>query len=216
MKTGWLGVLLAAASGAAGGESALPNLKQAKSIVLSRRVTGQVGKSLDFRVVQTDRSVNYKLRATWMTPEVIRANARIQQLEKGLREGGIVRLEEEARAAGSIVILVELDPHEGSGVIPSDWVALLGAPGHEGDTQRLARGVSSPKLRDVAALGAVPPRDYSYELFWIVFPLTGNDGRPLFDSADQEAELTVRIQNRSGKVHWRVPDHVRAGAKAAK
>ena len=47
--------------------------KHAKSIALAGRVTGQAGKSLDFRITATDRSYNFKLRATWLTPATIRA-----------------------------------------------------------------------------------------------------------------------------------------------
>lgn len=203
-------LLLAMGIAASGADSSSLDAKQAKSIVLAQRVAGQVGKSLDFRVVQTDRSVNYKLRATWMTPEVIRANARLQQLARALPEVQANHLVEEAEQAGAVVILVELDPREGSGVIPGDWMALLGSREQRSGAMRQVAGVSNPKLRDVAALSAVQPRDYSYELFWLVFPLTDSNGQPLFTAEDKEAELTVRIQNRSGKVHWPLPEYVRS------
>jgi hypothetical protein len=184
--------------------------KRARAVVLSQRVTGQVGKGLDFRVIQTDRSINYKLRATWMTPEAIRATARMRQLASGLSVGQTRRLVEDAEAAGEIVILVEIDPREGSGVIPGDWVALLGPREQSGVEVRQVAGVNSPKLRDLAALAAVAPRDYSFELFWLVFPLKTNEGKPVFTASDREAELSVRIQNRVGKVRWPIPEHLRA------
>ena len=183
--------------------------KQAKTIALATRVNGQVGKSLDFRVVGTDRSYNYKLRATWMTPQVIRAVARLQQFAKALTGEETRKLVTQAEAAGEIVILVEIDPREGSGVIPNDWVALLGTRTEQGATSRAVRGVSKPKLRDLPALAGGAPRDYSYEMFWLVFPAIGEDGQPLFSPADREAELSVRIHSKVGKVRWPVPEYIR-------
>ena len=52
---------------------------QAERIGKEMRKSGQVGKSLDFRIIHTERAINYKLRATLMTPDVIRASARVEQ-----------------------------------------------------------------------------------------------------------------------------------------
>jgi hypothetical protein len=183
--------------------------KQARTIALATRVSGQVGKSLDFRVTGTDRSYNYKLRATWMTPQVIRAVARLQQLATALTNEETRKLVAEAEAAGEIVVQVEIDPREGSGVIPNDWVALLGTRTEPGAASRAVRGASRPKLRDLPALAGGVPRDYSYEVFWVVFPAQGEDGQPLFSPADREAELSVRIGGKVGKVRWPVPEYIR-------
>ena len=183
--------------------------RQAKAIALATRVNGQAGKSLDFRVTGTDRSYNYKLRATWMTPQVIRAVARLQQFAKALTGEETRKLVTEAEAAGEIVILVEIDPRVGSGVIPNDWVALLGTRTGQAAASRAVRGVSNPKLRGLPALAGGAPRDYSYEMFWVVFPAKGEDGQPLFSAADKEAELSVRIHGKEGKVRWPVPDYIR-------
>jgi hypothetical protein len=101
--------------------------KRANSILSAQRVSGDVGRNLDFRVVRTDRSVNYKLRATWLTPDAVRAAARLEQIAKSLSQEETRRLVAEAERAGDTVIMVELDPREGSGVIPSDWIATFGA-----------------------------------------------------------------------------------------
>jgi len=183
--------------------------RQAKAIALATRVNGQAGKSLDFRVTGTDRSYNYKLRATWMTPQVIRAVARLQQFAKALTGEETRKLVTEAEAAGEIVIQVEIDPREGSGVIPNGWVALLGTHTERGAASRAVRGASKPKLRHLPALAGGAPRDYSYEVFWVVFPAKGEDGQPLFSAADKEAELSVRIHGKEGKVRWPVPDYIR-------
>ena len=44
------------------------NTKMIKTITKKYRVNGQVGGSFDFRIRNTERSYNYKLRATWFTP----------------------------------------------------------------------------------------------------------------------------------------------------
>ena len=108
-----------------------------------------------------------------------------------------------AQAAGEIIIQVEIDPREGSGVIPNDWVALLGAG------KRVVRGTNNSMLRELPALAPVFPRDYSYEIFWLVFPRKGDDGQPLFFSSDSYAELAVQVQGKVGKVRWPVPEYLR-------
>ena len=185
------------------------NAKQAKTVALATRVNGQVGGTFDIRVIGTDRSYNYKLRATWMTPEVIRAVARLQQLAKALTGDETRKLVTESEAVGDVVIQVEIDPREGSGVIPNDWVALLGPRTEQGTASRAVRGISNQKLRDLPALAGGVPRDYSYEVFWVVFPAKGEDGQSLFSPADKEAELSVRIHSKMGKVRWPVPDYIR-------
>ena len=181
--------------------------KQARSIALGGRVTGQVGKSLDFRITATDRSYNFKLRATWLTLSTIRALARLDQIARALSDAETQKAVASALAASDIVFQVEIDPREGSGIIPSDWVALLGPRREAAEPRRAVRGISNPKLRDYPALAAVAPRDYSYEIFWLVFPSTAEDGKPLFASTDREAELAVRIHGKVGKVKLPIPEH---------
>src|SRR6266705_4931635 len=113
----------------------------ARSVALSTRVSGQVGKSMDFRVTGTDRSYNYKLRATWLTPDVIRATARLLQLSEHMSDEQTQALVAEAEAAGDTVVLVEIDPREGSGVIPNDWLAFLRPRG--GAEDQAAKGMNS-------------------------------------------------------------------------
>lgn len=177
---------------------------QAKKLALSTRVNGQVGKSLDLRIVATDRSINYKLRATWMTPPVIRATARLHQIAGALSDPATKQLVADAESVGDIVIQVEIDPREGSGVIPNNWVALLGPAA----SPRKVRGTNSPKLRDLPALSGGARRDYAYDVFWLVFPAKGEDGLSLFSSQDREAELTVQIYGKIGRVRWPVPAHL--------
>lgn len=75
----------------------------------------------DTRGLKTERAINYKLRATWFTPEVIRASARFAQLKDRLSDRETQSLVSEAESVGGTVMIIELDPSEGSGVIPLDW-----------------------------------------------------------------------------------------------
>ena len=78
-------------------------------------------------------------------------------------------------AAGDTIIMVEIDPREGSGVIPNDWTAFLQVKGRP---ERVVRGRVEPRLRDVPALAGVLRRNYDYDRFWMVFPLQTDDGQP--------------------------------------
>jgi len=154
--------------------------KQARQKIASSRKNGQVGGSFDLRVTSTDRSYNYKLRATWITSEVAGAAARILMLARGLSA-------EQALAAippldsNKTYVLVEIDPREGSGVIPRNWTAQFKqAPGTV---------LADTEWRDF--LSAFP-RDYAYDIFLLAFPA----------SSTGEAELTVRIYDKVGRVQW--------------
>jgi hypothetical protein len=183
--------------------------KRANAVAAAARANGDVGRNLDFRVIRTERSINYKLRATWMTPDVIRACARLEQIKKTLTDEEALKLVAGAEAAGDTVILVELDPREGSGVIPGDWTATLSPRAGPTAPVRVARGTSVPRLRELPALAGFGRRDYAYDVFWVVFPLRAENGESLFRVEDAEAELSVRIYEKIGKVHWPIPPSIR-------
>lgn len=183
--------------------------KRAISTVAAQRATGDVGRNLDFRVIRTDRSINYKLRATWLTPDVIRASARLEQIKMTLTNEETLKLVADAEAVGDTVILVELDPREGSGVIPIDWTATLSPRSGASATLRIARGASVPRLRELPALVGFGRRDYAYDIFWVVCPLSTANGDQLFRAEDLEAELSVRIYDKVGKVRWPIPNSIR-------
>jgi hypothetical protein len=134
--------------------------EQAVNIVKAMRVNGKVGSSWDFRVTHTDHAVNYKLRATLLTPEVIRAAARIEQLRSRLTDDQTRALVAEADSAGDVVILVEIDPREGSGVIPLDWRVFLQPKGEKPGSSFSITGLKSPQLRNLKALSGVMRRDF--------------------------------------------------------
>jgi hypothetical protein len=182
--------------------------KQAVKIGNSMRVDGRVGGWLDTRVIHTEHSYNYKLRATWLTPEVIRASARMHQILEGMDDEQAVELVEDAEGRGDTVILVEIDPREGSGIIPLDWVAMLRPTAGDGSGP-VVRGVDRPVLRTVKALSGTSGRDFAYDVFWVVFPLVDSQGEPLFRDSDKEADLVVRIRGKEGRVSWAIPRSIR-------
>ena len=190
------------------------NAAQAQQIGRTHRVNGRVGGIFDLRVVHTEHSFNYKLRATWLTPEAIRATARLAQLADALSTEQTQILVTQAEAAGDTVIMVEIDPREGSGVIPLDWTAYLGPRGSQPGEGAIARGKSVPNLREIRALSGVFRRDYNYEVFWVAFPLSSESGSPLFPEGVSEAELVVRIHNKEGRVSWLVPESIKRGRRS--
>lgn len=179
---------------------------QAQQIGRGTRVSGRVsgGQGL----LHTERAYRYKLRATWLTPEVIRATARLIQLRERLSNDQTEALVTDAEAAGDTVFMVEIDPVEGSGVIPRDWGAVLELKGSGAGQPAIVKGASVPQLRDVPALSGVFRRDYDYEVFWIVFA-GGTKATPLFPETASDAELVVRIYNKEGRVKWPVPESIR-------
>jgi hypothetical protein len=183
--------------------------RQADSIGRQTYKRGRVGGLFDTRLLKTERSYNYKLAGTWLTPETIRASARLIQLRSRLSDEDTLKLVNEAEAAGDSVIMIEIDPREGSGVIPTDWEAFLQPKSHR---DHAVTGQIAPKLRDVRALGGVLRRNYDYDRFWAVFPLMRADGSALFAGDDAVAELVVRIHNKEGRIEWPIPHSLRPNA----
>ena len=181
---------------------------RAQAVGKAAYVQGRVGGIFDTRLLKTERSYNYKLAATWLTPEVIRASARLVQLNERLSDDAARALVTEAERAGDTVVMVEIDPREGSGVIPDDWAAFL-QPATDADSTAGVKGTDTPSLRTVRALSGVLRRNYDYDRFWVVFPLKYPDGKPLFSSVDATAELVVRIHDREGRVKWPIPPGLR-------
>lgn len=182
--------------------------EEALAIGESMRAEGRAGNLIDTRIRNTERSYKYVLRVTWLTPEVIRAKARLIQLEEFLTDRETEALVEEAEAVEGTVMLVEIDPREGSGVIPLDWLALLRPLGVD-DPSRIVRGRSEPRLRHVRALQGVLERDYAFDIFWIVCPLVTEAGDPLLPDEVHQAEMIVRIHEKEERVAWTIPSSIR-------
>jgi hypothetical protein len=196
--------------------------QEAESVGKSTYHDGKVGSrellvwlGVDTRLLKTERSQNYKIRATWFTPEVIRASARSAQLRDRLSDKETQALVAEAEAVSGTVVMIELDPNEGSGVIPLDWSAFLQPKGNTSPNEAV-RGVKMPELRKAQVFQGVQQRNYDYERFWFAFPLVRDDGNVLVPPDKSELELVVRIYNREGTVNWLVPPSIRALEDTAK
>jgi hypothetical protein len=190
--------------------------QEAESVGKSTYHDGKVGSrellvwlGVDTRGLKTERSQNYKIRATWFTPEVIRASARSAQFRDRLTDKETQALVAEAEAVKGTVIMIELDPNEGSGAIPLDWSAFLQPKGNTSPNQAV-RGVQMPDLRKSRVFQGVMQRNYDYERFWVVFPLVRDDGNALLAPDKNDLELIVRIYNREGTVSWTVPSSIHA------
>lgn len=183
---------------------------RAESTAKAAYEEGRVGGWFDTRILSTDRAYSYKLAATWMHHDVVRATARVLQLTERLSNEEAKGLVAQAEAAGAIVVMVEIDPREGSGVIPNDWSAFLQPVLAGGRSGRPVRGISAPNLRDVRALAGVRRRNYAYDRFWVTFPATHDDGAPVLSDEASHAELVVRIAGNEGRVRWPIPAAVKA------
>lgn len=187
------------------------------AVVAAAHADGKVGSRTllfwtgwDRRLLKTERAQNYKLRATWFTPDVVRASARSAQLRSRLSDDETRKLVDEAARAGDTVVVVDIDPNEGSGVIPTDWEAFLHPKHAPSESGQFVRGTVVEELRNVRALQPIAQRNYDYDRFWVVFPLKTDGGSPLFTPSDSHAELLVRIYNREGAVTWPIRADVRA------
>jgi len=173
-------------------------MEQVESVGRTAYKTGRVGGFFNTRLLKTERSYNYKLAATWLTPEVIRATARMLQVRSRLDREEARKLVEEAEQIADAVFIIEIDPREGSGVIPHDWEAFLQPKARP---EAAVRGTLNQKLRGVRALAGVLRRNYDYDRFWVTFPLS-DAGSPVFTAQDRTAELVVRIYDKEGRVEW--------------
>jgi hypothetical protein len=174
------------------------SVSQAESIGKSTYQQGRVGGFFDSRILKTERSYNYKLAATWLTPDVIRATVRLLQVKSRLNDEETRKLVAEAEEVGNAAFIVEIDPREGSGIIPNDWEAFLQP---KGQADLAVRGTIRPELREVRGLAGVLRRNYDYDRYWVTFPLS-QGGVPLFRSGHRATELVVRIHDKEGRVEW--------------
>ena len=176
--------------------------KDARRRLTAMRMSGQVGKTFDTRILSTDRSYNYKLRATWITADVAVAAARLLVVTKGASAETAEGLVREFTSPTWQYVLVEIDPREGSGVIPGDWTARFGPADVEG------RDIVGEIVPDQAPwrtyVGAFP-RNYDYDIFLVRFLTHKTDGTPVLESTDRNAQLTVRIHDKIGRVRWPIP-----------
>ena len=94
--------------------------KEATKIGRKWRVAGRVGWGHVKWELFYSGVYFYELRATLMTPEAIRAAARLEQLKRHLTDSETRELVMEAEKPDGLVAFIEINPREGSGVIPLD------------------------------------------------------------------------------------------------
>lgn len=190
------------------------NLKQAEKIGQSTVKEGRSGSSFDFRIMSQDKAFTYQVRATVFTPEVIRASARAEQIRNRLSADDARKMVADAEAAGDLVMMIEIDPAEGSGVVPLDWRVFLQPGGFKPGEDGAVAGVKAPYLRNEKVFRGVTKRDYEYDVFWVVFPLVDQEKKPLFKDSATSFELFVGIYKKEGKITWPISPSLRARMEA--
>ena len=182
--------------------------KQAIEIGKNMRATGHVS-GTGRGIFNTEKSIGYKIRATWITPDVIRATARLHQIQNRSSDEEIKLLVSKAAKRAGMVFMIEIDPNEGSGVVPSDWQAFLQPKRSELGKADTVAGINTPALREELLFGGVFHRDYNYDVYWVVFPQCTREEKPLFTDADKEIELIIRIEKREGKIRLPISESMR-------
>lgn len=190
------------------------DLKKAETIGQSTVKKGRSGSMFDLRIMDQDKAINYQLRATLFTPEVIRASARAFQLRNRLSADDARLMVKEAEDAGDLVVMIEIDPAEGSGVVPLDWRVFLEPAGFVPGSNGAVPGTKAPKLKNIKALRGTKNRDYEYDVFWVTFPLVDDNGRPVFDDSVNSIELVVGIYKKEGKLTWQITPSLRERIKS--
>lgn len=182
---------------------------QAEKIGKSTREYGKAGGNFDLRVISTNKAINYSLRATLMTPEVIRATARVTQLRDRLTDDQTRKIVEDAEEAGHLVVMIEINPNEGSGVIPLDWRVFLQPKGLAPGSNGAIPGIKSPHLRKVPSLSGLYGRNYEYDIFWVAFPLVDAKKMALLPAEVAEIQLIVGIYASEARISWKMPESIR-------
>ncbi len=190
------------------------DLGQAERIGKSTREKGRAGGLFDLRVISTNKAINYSVRATLMSPEVIRASARINQLKQRLSVEETRKIVHDAEAAGDIVVMIEINPNEGSGVIPLDWRVFLQPKGLAPGQPGAIAGIKSPHLKKVSALSGLYSRNYEYDVFWVTFPLVDENKEPLLPTDVSDIQLVVGIYSSEARISWKVSDSIRQRIKS--
>lgn len=105
--------------------------------------------------------------------------------------------------------MIEIDPREGSGVIPNDWIAVLEPRASKERAYPVVSGHQAPERRSNTAFAGVLRRNYDYDRFWVIFPVRV-DGRPTIPNDATRVDLVVRIHDKEGRVSWPLTEELRA------
>ena len=168
-----LSALVASSVAAQNGGAATPaeqylswTASQAQTIGEAAYKQGRVGGFWDGRILKTERAYNYKLAATMLSPQAIRATARLLQLRGRLTSAQTRDLVAEAEGAGGTVVMVDRsarglrrDPTRLGRVPSAERPAVRGGSwGHDADASRRqsARRSSAAQLRLRPLLDRLP------------------------------------------------------------
>ena len=130
-------------------EGRLPNLDQTASHTDRTKVASGRSRRMGRTRIELFYSgvYYYELRGTLMTPEAIRAVARLEQLRRHLTDDETRTLVTEAEKIDGLVVYIELNPREGSGVIPLDWRATLRPKGAKDDSPLAIAGTEHSGIK---------------------------------------------------------------------
>jgi hypothetical protein len=164
----------------------------ARRVVQGARQTGTAGSRLwDGRVKDTHRSSRYKVRAILWTPRALRAAARLVQLRERLSNAETLALLAAVESRPLHVASIEIDPIEGSGVLPHDETRFfLQRPGDESAS---VRAVEATDITGLPLFHKFEKRDWAYELLVTAFPRALESGEPLAAAGAAALELVVEI-----------------------
>ena len=182
--------------------------KQAFNIGTKWRVAGRVGWGSRLDLFSSENCF-YDVRATLMTAEAIRAAARLEQFRRHFTDAETRELVTEAEKIAGLVAVIEINPREGSGIIPLTWHAILQPKGAKEDSPLAILGINRPELRQLRALTTVAERNYNYDVFWVVFPMKDPQGKLVWETPPDTIEIIINIGGKHGRMSWRVNDTLR-------
>jgi len=169
--------------------------EQARKALLAHRRSGHAGKSLDLRVTSTHRAFRYKVRATLWTPEALQGAVRLLQLRDRMPDAETIQMLAELEALPFHVLTIEIDPDEGSGVIPMSETRFFLQ--RRGDPEASVRPAEAREVEARDVFRKAGKRDYAYDLFVVAFPRLLREGEPLLTEPAGELELVVDIAGKS-------------------
>jgi hypothetical protein len=167
---------------------------QAEQIGLAMRKAAQAGP--------------YRVQATWLTPEVVRATARILQLREGLNVETTDDMVQQAEAAADTAVLIELSGPEAAQVTAGEIEASFTPAGAAGGGP--IPGTQAPGLEEVRAYRGVAPLSKESRAFWLAFKLPREAYVPVIPGSGRAVTLTLRVKGAAASVSWPIPDSLRA------
>ena len=185
--------------------------KQAEQIIRNMRSAGRVAGGQGLFSFKTDKSISFHVRATWFTPDAIRATTRIQQLRRRLSNEQTSSLVSRAESEG-MLFLIEIKAYEGSGVIP-DWQAFLQPKNTSRESvNQILSGVEVTKSEAAEVLAGGLVRDFGYQQFWVSFPWCKNAPARQAILSNRQTELIIRIEKKEGRLEYTLPSSLNSAS----